>query len=567
MLIGSLFNARFIILALFLSFIYIILGTLSIKYLTMSSSIAIAWLPNSLLLAFFLIKDIKEWKYFIPFFIGAELIADYPTFTLIQSLQFAFINIFETSLGAYWIKRSLKENEKNFENIKYVLRFFFISIAFIPSLAALLGAMVYITQINSEADFLDIWRTWHFSVAVGILLLTPIMLMLKDNYKSLKFYKYNISNLTILILTIYLSIELFSLSTINFNLPITPLLFILLILWIVYKEGTLYGLILSLIITFVGTYYTSQGMGPFSVFMEKENTIYFQEFVVLLLLITLFFGALHNEIINSNKKLEDLNNNLEEEVRHQVKKLREKDALLSQQNKLASMGEMLANVAHQWKQPLSTISIASTGAKLQKEMDCLSDSQLNSTLTTINDTVQYLSQTIDDFRDFFNPKNNIEKEFYVDETINKTFKLGSTRFIANNIEIIKEIKNFKLFSVENEIIQVIMNVLNNAVDAFNSKEKQRKLIFINAYQKDNSSYIEILDNAGGINKDIIDRVFEAYFTTKDKSQGTGIRLYMSQDIINNHLKGNFSVINENYSFEGIDYIGAKFTIRLDENKV
>ena len=145
-------------------------------------------------------------------------------------------------------------------------------------------------------------------------------------------------------------------------------------------------------------------------------------------------------------------------------------------------------------------------------MDCLSDSQLNSTLTTINDTVQYLSQTIDDFRDFFNPKNNIEKEFYVDETINKTFKLGSTRFIANNIEIIKEIKNFKLFSVENEIIQVIMNVLNNAVDAFNSKEKQRKLIFINAYQKDNSSYIEILDNAGGINKDIIDRVFEAYFT-------------------------------------------------------
>ena len=200
-------------------------------------------------------------------------------------------------------------------------------------------------------------------------------------------------------------------------------------------------------------------------------------------------------------------------------------------------------------------------------MDCLSDSQLNSTLTTINDTVQYLSQTIDDFRDFFNPKNNIEKEFYVDETINKTFKLGSTRFIANNIEIIKENKNFKLFSVENEIIQVIMNVLNNAVDAFNSKEKQRKLIFINAYQKDNSSYIEILDNAGGINKDIIDRVFEAYFTTKDKSQGTGIGLYMSQDIINNHLKGNFSVINENYSFEGIDYIGAKFTIRLDENKV
>jgi signal transduction histidine kinase len=528
----------------------------------MSSDIAIAWLPNSLLLAFFLIKDNKEWKYYIPFFIVAEIIADYPTFTLLQSLQFAFINILETSLGAFLIKKFTNKDQINFGNIKYVVRFFIISIALIPSISSMLGAFVYITQISEDANFLEVWRTWHFSVAVGILLLTPIMIMLNDHYKSLKAFKYNITNIAILILTIYISIELFSLNEMNFNLPTTPLLFILLILWIVYKEGTLYGLVLSFIITLIGTYYTSQGIGPFSIFLEKENAIYFQEFVVLLLLITLFFGALHNEIIISNKKLEDLNNNLEDEVKIQVNKLREKDALLSQQNKLASMGEMLGNIAHQWRQPLSTISTASTGAKLQKEMDCLSDSQLNSALTTINDAAQYLSQTIDDFRGFFNPKNNIQKEFYIDDSIDKTFKLLSSQFIANNIGIIRNIKNYKLESVENKIIQVLINIFNNASDALVLKKEQKRLIFIDSYQKDNIAFIEILDNAGGIKDEIINRVFEPYFTTKHKSQGTGIGLYMSQDIINNHLKGELTVLNENFSFEGIDYTGAKFIIKL-----
>jgi len=249
----------------------------------------------------------------------------------------------------------------------------------------------------------------------------------------------------------------------------------------------------------------------------------------------------------------------------EIKKLEEekhqKEELLYQQSKMAAMGEMIGNIAHQWRQPLSTISTASTGVKLQKEMNCLSDSQLNTALDAINNSAQYLSQTIDDFRGFLNP-NNYQNEFNISDILNKSFKLVDAQFTAKNIEIIKNIKSYELLTIENELIQVLINILNNARDILITKEKQRRLIFINAYKEDNISYVEIIDNAGGIKDNIIDRVFEPYFTTKHQSNGTGIGLYMSHDIIKNHLNGSLIVCNEDYIYEGIEYIGAKFTIKI-----
>jgi PAS domain S-box-containing protein len=239
-----------------------------------------------------------------------------------------------------------------------------------------------------------------------------------------------------------------------------------------------------------------------------------------------------------------------------------KDKLLYQQSKMAAMGEMIGNIAHQWRQPLSTISTASTGAKLQKEMDLLTDYQLYKLLTSINDSAQYLSQTIEDFRSFFNPNNNKINEFNISDTLSKTLKLISAQFTTKDIEIIENIEPYNLVSIENEIIQVLINILNNARDALLIKEKQRKLLFINTYKKDKSLCIEILDNAGGIDIDIIDRIFEPYFTTKHESQGTGIGLYISYDIIKNHLNGSLIVSNEKYHYEDIDCEGAKFIIEI-----
>tara|TARA_B100001063_G_C16776048_1_gene565460 strand:+ start:3060 stop:6221 length:3162 start_codon:yes stop_codon:yes gene_type:complete len=242
-----------------------------------------------------------------------------------------------------------------------------------------------------------------------------------------------------------------------------------------------------------------------------------------------------------------------------------KERILYQQSKMASMGEMLGNIAHQWRQPLSTISTASTGAKIQKEMDSLSDDELDSILTIINDSAQYLSTTIDDFRNFFNPKNNNIHKINSIKTIEKALKLVSSQFNAKDIELIQDLESYEFLSIENELVQVLVNLLNNAKDILITKENLRRLIFINTYQKDGTSYIEIKDNGGGVDDSIVDRIFEPYFTTKHQAQGTGIGLYMSEEIVKNHLNGILSVENSTYTYDGIEYKGAKFSIKIDAN--
>ena len=280
-----------------------------------------------------------------------------------------------------------------------------------------------------------------------------------------------------------------------------------------------------------------------------------------------------NELIISTSKVPLLNFNREvmgilgvyNDITEQVKlqnELKEKEILIVQQSKMAAMGEMLGNIAHQWRQPLSAISTASTGAKLQKEMDCLSDSQLNSALTAINESAQYLSTTIDDFRDFFNPSNNKISEFLISNTIEKTLNIVSAQFVAKDIEIITNIEDTSISSLENELIQVLVNILNNARDVLVTLENRKKYIFIKIYKKESNLFIDIKDNAGGIPENIIDKIFQPYFTTKHQSQGTGIGLYMSEEIVKNHLGGSLTVSNETYTYQDIEYTGAKFTIQI-----
>lgn len=310
------------------------------KYVTMSSGIAIAWLPNSLLLAFFLLKDKKEWKYYIPFFVMAEIVADYPAFTIIQALQFAFINIFETTVAAYLIKKLSGNQKINFSSTKYVIVFFLIGLNIMPALSGVFGAIVYSTQIDANTTFFEFWRLWYFGDAVGILLLTPIMVILKENYKSLKEYDFNILNIFVIVFTLYLSVELFSNSNISFSLPATPFVLILALVWIVYKQGLLPALVVSFLISIIAIYFTLDGIGPFSIFAQKETTIYLQEFISLLFIITIFIGALLKEINDSKEEVIKLNKTLEKKVEEKTQSLVEANEKLIQ---LASI-DSLTNI-------------------------------------------------------------------------------------------------------------------------------------------------------------------------------------------------------------------------------
>ncbi len=243
------------------------------------------------------------------------------------------------------------------------------------------------------------------------------------------------------------------------------------------------------------------------------------------------------------------------------KKFKEKNLLLIQQSKMASLGEMLENIAHQWRQPLSLISTCASAVKIQREMGVLNEELVEEALDNILNSTTYLTKTIEDFKSFF-IKNKLKKEFYISNTIKRVLNLTSAKFNNKEIKFIKNIENFSILGLENELLQVLINILNNAEDALLLNNIKNKLIFITAYKKNNECIIEIKDNAKGIPENIVDKVFEPYFTTKHKSQGTGIGLYMSQEIISKHMYGKLEVKNTNYVFENKEYLGALFKITL-----
>lgn len=228
---------------------------------------------------------------------------------------------------------------------------------------------------------------------------------------------------------------------------------------------------------------------------------------------------------------------------------------------MAAMGEMLGNIAHQWRQPLSVITTAATGMKVQKEFGTLDDEAINRSVDTITDSALYLSKTIDDFRNFFK-RDKTETNFSTNEVIGKVLKLTKSQFKIHEINIIKNIEEFNLFGLENEFVQALINILNNAKDALIDKEAP-KLIFINVLKNDNKAIIKIADNGGGIDEKIIDKVCEPYFTTKHQSQGTGIGLYMTEEIIVKHMYGKFTISNIETIYENVTYKGAQITIELD----
>ncbi|QKF77241.1 sensor histidine kinase [Arcobacter defluvii] len=234
--------------------------------------------------------------------------------------------------------------------------------------------------------------------------------------------------------------------------------------------------------------------------------------------------------------------------------------LLLQQSKLAAMGEMLENIAHQWRQPLSTITTLTSGILLNKELNILDDNFLKEGLNNITKSANYMSKTIDDFRDFYN--NKIEKkEFFISESIEKSLVLLSSRLRKKDIVVIKDIKNISILGFENELIQVYMNILSNAIDSLENLNENVKLIKISSKIENNNLILEFLDNAGGVREDIINKIFDSHFSTKDKKVGSGIGLYMSKIIIDKS-KGELKVSNKTFMYENKSYIGANFIIVL-----
>jgi len=253
------------------------------------------------------------------------------------------------------------------------------------------------------------------------------------------------------------------------------------------------------------------------------------------------------------------------DIQNEIYNTIEQEKLLVQQSKMATMGEMIGNIAHQWKQPLTVIGAANGLLKLNHQLKDFTDEEIIESMDSIDYSVQSLSTTINDFRNFFNPHKQVEM-FNIKDAFQKVFKLIDSQFKHNSIEVIKNVKDVELKGLENELLQTLINILKNAKEALEQMpSSQRRLLFIDAIQKENQLIIKIKDNAHGIPEDIISKIFDSHFTTKEDSGGTGIGLYMSKQIIKNHMNGRIVVSNVEYEYETVQYKGAEFTITVSLN--
>lgn len=241
--------------------------------------------------------------------------------------------------------------------------------------------------------------------------------------------------------------------------------------------------------------------------------------------------------------------------------------LLESQTKLASMGEMIGNIAHQWRQPLSVISTLASGVAFKGENALpLKSKDLITHMNTIVKQTIYLSKTIDDFRSFARSTGN-ESAIAIKSLIDKTLSIVNPTLKNNYIEAIVDLEeDLEIVGFENELIQAFINIINNAKDAINEKlsQEDERYIFITVHKIHKTIEITFKDNAGGINPKVMNRIFEPYFTTKHQSVGTGLGLSMTYKIITERHKAHLEVNNSRYSYNNKDYIGALFKISFKE---
>jgi len=259
-------------------------------------------------------------------------------------------------------------------------------------------------------------------------------------------------------------------------------------------------------------------------------------------------------LIEQAEELENLNKTLDKRVQEELAKNRQKEQQLIHQSRLAQMGEMISMIAHQWRQPLTAISATTSNLLIRIMMDDIDKDEFEKDISLISKYSQHLSKTIDDFRGFFK-ENKIAEATTLNEIVISTLDIVKISVENANIELKTELKCDKKFKTyPSEIKQVLLNLIKNAQDAHVEKKIEGAFIEIETKCEDDKYILIVRDNAGGIPKKIIDKVFEPYFSTKLKKDGTGLGLYMSKTIIQQHCGGEIEVYN--------DEVGAVFKITL-----
>ncbi len=253
--------------------------------------------------------------------------------------------------------------------------------------------------------------------------------------------------------------------------------------------------------------------------------------------------SLESTVDHKTRQLRELNASLEKRIDREIIASRKKDQVMFHQAKLASMGEMLQNIAHQWRQPLGALMMIIQSFETKFFAGKLDGAFVETRVEDAMLLAQNMSDTLEDFRTFFHP-HKVHKCFDLGSAIHKSVDLTRYQFEREHIEIVVETSHpITICGYENELTQILLNLISNARDALILSDTQHKQIRIHTQEHSDHARIRVIDNGGGIKDDIMPKIFEPYFTTKHKSVGTGVGLYMAKELLEQHMGGSIHCKN------------------------
>ena len=535
-------NINYYLIIIILALLYYVSGRISLDLLSGYNIVNVGvFASEGFALAFILYFGKSVWP---GIFIGQFILAYTNHIGLISSVEISFINSLEALLGLYLFQK-LKLNI-HLKTSRDIFGFIFLIVFILQPFSSLFSHFSLIFHSLVTQNVFDSIFSWWFGNVMGQLLVTPFALLFLLNYKKINFLEYLLYAISFA-LFFYLVAIIFSISNVLLLLSISlPVL-----VYIVSKKGMLYGSAINVAIAIISSYSIYIHTGAFQMSSSLDNIINYNLFVLAHILASFIVGVQEEEKKNHEKELKEL-------IAKEIAKNQEQQLLLIQQSRLAQMGEMISMIAHQWRQPLNSLMLSNQLVVSKYTKGKLDEASIEYFKKNSQMLIRQMSQTIDDFKNFFTPHK--EKEmFCVNEIIKSALNMVKDLYMQENISLSFHEKEYLYtFGHPNELGQAILNITNNAKDALLENSVEDKEIKISLSKEKHTIILEISDNAGGIPEEIIDKIFDPYFSTKSKKNGTGLGLYMTKMIINEQLDAKVEVKNTLF--------GARFTIQLKEER-
>jgi signal transduction histidine kinase len=522
-----------------LALLYYFFGELSFSISKESEIVTIViFASEAFALAAVLLFGRKLW---LGIFIGQFILA-YHCLPTEVALSIAIINSLEAVLAVYLFQYfklniSLSTSRDIFGLIAIIVLILQVFSAFIGTFS-----LVVFSNLDTSL-FYNNFLSWWFGNSMGQILLTPTLLLLYHHFKQTNFKLLLLISLFFALIS-YIFQVIVPIINVSLLLSVT----LPLILYISSRYGIQYATFSVVVITYITLYFTYIGVGIFSNESTVNNLINLNFYFLSQMLLVLVIGTLFEEKKEKRKNLEYL-------VAKEVNKNEQQNLMLMQQSRLAQMGEVINMIAHQWRQPLNNLSLINDILIYKYEKNEMSIQEIKKFEEESNLQIQHMSHTIDDFRDFFAPRKE-KNDFLLNDTIEHLAEIMSPLFKMSEITFsFKESADIYFYGYANEFAQALLNIVSNAKDALIENNISNKQIEIELFEEKNKITLIISDNAGGIPKDIIQKIFDPYFSTKHENEGSGIGLYMSKMIIEKHMNGHVTASNTQN--------GATFTIMFN----